>query len=162
MHLIRNISCPNKLGNKGWAIILWSLGKLFTWITAQVEGHHCSYTSGKKAQELLSWVVAEGKLTAGQSQSSCGPERYPAVLGETLGDLLGLRSCANTSLQWGTAQSSQILTSVTLRGLFLVPHISPTHLSVCPKVWPLPVGKCKGTWCEHVTDAEWNFFDEYL
>lgn len=99
--------------------------------------------------------MAGGKLTAGQSQSSCGP--------------------VNTCPEWGpwsspgAQQLCQHFPRVGHCSELTNPHLCdtqrtvpdgkvPTHLSTLLEVWPLPVGKCKGTWCEHFTDVEWNFF----
>lgn len=96
-----------------------------------------------------------GKLSAGQSQSSCGP--------------------INTCPEWGPLSSPgaqqlcQHFPRVGHCSELTNPHLCdtqrtvpdgkvPTHLSTLLEVWPLPVGKCKGTWCEHFTDVEWNFF----
>lgn len=100
------------------------------------------------------WVMARRKLPAGQSQSSCGPIASAPEWGPLSPP--------------GLQQLCQHLPRVGHCSELTDPHLgdtqrivpgdkAPTHLSTLPEVWPSSVGKCKGTWCEHFTDTEWNF-----
>lgn len=100
---------------------------------------------GRKPRSYRVGLRPGGKLTAGQSQSSCSPINTCPVWGPLSSP--------------GAQQLCQHFPRVGHCSELTNPHLcdthrtvpdgkAPTHFSTLPEVWPLPVGKCKGTWCE--------------